>query len=388
MEDVLQLTDLFTDEEKAIQQSVRQVVQTQILPQIANCFEHAHFEPQWPKLCADLGILGMTLPTRLGGLGASYTAYGLVCQELEAVDSALRSFASVQSALVMQAIAQYGSVSQQQQYLASLAKAQCIGAFGLTEPDVGSDPGSMTTRAVKTDKGYVLTGTKTWITNAPIAHMAVIWAKEAGQICGFLVPLDLPGVTVMPLEHKLALRASSTGMIILENCQIPLDHKLPGAVKGLSSALACLSIARFGIAWGALGAAEACLTCALDYVKNRKQFGHSLARYQLVQATLADLYAELLQARLMNWRVAQLMDAGQINHVAISLIKRTACRVALSVARRTRDLLGANGISLEYPIIRHLANLEAVVTYEGTDTMHTLILGKYLTGLAAFGLEP
>ena len=384
MDDLIQIEKLLSEEERIIQQSVRRFVDAQVIPEITDCFEEGRLPTAWQKEVADLGLLGMTLPEKYGGSEASYIGYGVVCQELERGDSGLRSFVSVQSSLVMHPIFLYGSDAQKDYYLPKLSTGELIGCFGLTEPNSGSDPASMTTKAEKTAQGWVLNGAKMWITNAPIADIALVWAQTEDGIRCFLVESDMPGFSSVPIHKKLSLRASSTGEIILQDCVVPLENMLPGTSVGLKSALGCLTSARYGISWGAMGAAEFCYDFVLEYLKQRHQFEKPLASYQLIQKSLVDMFTELQKAKLLNWRIGSLLDQGQSHYAQISLAKMNACHEALKIAREARNLLGANGVSLEYHVIRHMNNLESVFTYEGTDNVHHLILGRYLTGESAF----
>ena len=385
MHDLFQIDDLFDAEEKMIRDAVSKFVQADVLPSIENHYENASFPAELLPKIADLGILGMTLPEEYGGSNASHVAYGLVCQELEKGDSGLRSFVSVQSSLCMYPIFAYGSEAQKKKYLPAMSAAKKIACFGLTEPNSGSDPASMKTKAVKTEGGWLLNGSKLWITNATIADLAIVWAKiDDTQVRGFVVEKSFPGFSTHEIKHKLSLRASTTGEISLQNCFVPDENYLPGSEKGLSAALGCLTKARYGIAWGAMGAAHACFDAALSYTKARNQFGKPLASFQLIQKSLADMYTEIVKAQTLNLQLGRLMDQNKADYVNVSLAKMNACREALKIAREARNLLGANGISLEYHVMRHMNNLESVFTYEGTDNMHHLIIGRYLTGLNAF----
>ncbi len=384
MEDFLLLDEQYSVEEKLMRDAVRKFVEAQVLPSITQQFERGEFALEIIKKVGALGILGMTLPQAEGGLGASYVAYGLVCQELERGDSGLRSFASVQSSLCMYPIHAFGSPAQKARFLPEMANGNLIGCFGLTEPDSGSDPASMKTKATRLDNGWRLNGSKLWITNATIADIAIIWAKdESDTVRGFIVEKQFPGFKTNEIKHKLSLRASITGEVVLEDCFVPNENVLPDT-KGLASALACLTKARFGIAWGAMGAAIACYEAALNYAKERIQFGKPIASFQLIQAQLATMFTEIVKAQTLNLQVAKLMDKGSADYVMVSLAKMNACKEALKIARMARNILGANGISLEYHVIRHMNNLEAVFTYEGTDNMHNLIIGRHITGINAF----
>lgn len=383
MDDYLSLDEELTTEERLIRDGIRNFVEAEVIPIMGEAVEKAQFpEHLIPKL-ADLGVLGSTLPEEFGGSNSNYVSYGLVCQELERGDSALRSFVSVQSSLVMFPIFKFGSLEQKQNFLLKLAQGKLIGCFGLTEPDAGSDPGSMKTTAIKKDGGYLLNGSKMWITNAPIADLAIIWAKTSDGIRGFIVEKNTPGFSTQIIKHKLSLRASITGEIILTDCFVPESHLLPGTSVGLSAALKCLTEARFGIAWGAMGAAEACYEAALAYAKERQQFQRPIASFQMIQRELVQMLVEIVKAKCLNLRLGRLKDKGQLNFEMVSLGKLNACQEALKIARSARNILGANGISLEYPIIRHMTNLESVFTYEGTDNIHHLILGKFITGVNA-----
>ena len=385
MDDLLLLEQQLQDEERMIRDSVAKFVSEDVVPLMEESFENGVFPPHLMQQVADLGLLGLTLPEQYGGSEASYVAYGLVCQELEKGDSGLRSFVSVQSSLCMYPIYQFGSEEQRQKYLPDMARAKLIGSFGLTEPDSGSDPGSMRTRAVKVEGGWRLNGAKTWITNAPICDLAIVWAKTDRGVRGFIVEKDFEGFTRKEIKHKMSLRASVTGELVFDDVFVPDSHYLPGSDRGLGAALSCLSQARYGIAWGAMGAAMACFDITRDYVIDRKAFDRSLANNQLIQADLAEMYSEIIKAQCLNLQIGQLKDKGKETYVMISLAKRNACRQALSIARNCRNLLGGNGISLEYHVIRHMLNLESVYTYEGTDNVHTLVLGRHITGINAFG---
>lgn len=385
MEDFLFLDELLTDEEKLIRQTVRNFVDKKVIPVMPQAYEKAEFHKEFIQECAKIGLLGMTLPVEVGGQGANAIEYGLVCQELERGDSGIRSFVSVQSSLCMYPIFEYGSSEQRKQWLPKMAKGELIGCFGLTEPDSGSDPASMKTHAKKVSGGYVLNGAKMWITNATIADLAIVWASVgANEIRGFIVEKNMPGFKTSEIKNKLSMRASNTGELIFEDCFIPESHYLPGTEKGIVSALACLTKARYGIAWGAMGAAMACYEIALNYVKERKQFGKPLASFQLIQKDLVEMLNEIVKGQLLNLRLGQLVQNNRAEYVHVSLAKMNACKEALKIARMARNLLGANGITLEYAVIRHMNNLESIFTYEGTDNMHHLIVGRYLTGSSAF----
>jgi len=384
MDDLLQLDTQLQESERMIRESVARFVSQDVTPLMPDAFEQGVFPKKLIKKTAELGLLGLTLPEEYGGAGASYTAYGLVCQELERGDSGLRSFVSVQSSLCMYPIFRYGTEEQRKRFLPSMARGEIIGCFGLTEPDAGSDPMSMRTHAKKVTGGWRLNGSKMWITNAPIADIAIVWAKTDAGIRGFLVEKGFEGFKSPEIKHKMSLRASITGELAFDDVFVPDENLLPGTEKGLGAALNCLSQARYGIAWGAMGAAMACFDITRDYLLERKQFDKPLASFQLIQQELADMYSEILKAQCMNFQVARLKDNQQENPTMISLVKRNACREALNIARACRSLLGGNGISLEYHVIRHMMNLESVFTYEGTDNIHTLVLGRHITGINAF----
>ena len=384
MDDLLYLDEQLHDDERMIRDTVARFVNQDVIPLMAESFEHATFPRELIKKTADLGLLGLTLPIEYGGSGASYVAYGLVCQELERGDSGLRSFVSVQSSLCMYPIFKFGNEEQKKRFLTRMAAGEIIGCFGLTEPDSGSDPAGMRTTAKKVAKGWSLNGAKMWITNAPIADIAIVWAKTDEGIRGFIVEKQFKGLTAPDIKLKMSLRASITGELVLDNVFVPDENLLPGTVKGLGCALSCLSQARYGIAWGVMGAAMACFDITRDYLLERKQFDKPLASNQLIQRDLAAMYTEILKAQCLNLHIGRLKEKQQETPVMISLAKGNACREALTIARSCRNLLGANGISLEYHVIRHMLNLESVFTYEGTDNVHTLILGKHITGINAF----
>ncbi|WP_419419482.1 acyl-CoA dehydrogenase family protein [Legionella sp. D16C41] len=385
MDDLLFLDEQLQDDERLIRESVTRFVSNDVIPLMADAFEKGEFPRELIQKSADLGLLGLTLPAEYGGAGASYVAYGLVCQELERGDSGLRSFVSVQSSLCMYPIFRYGNEEQKKRFLPAMASGEIIGCFGLTEPDSGSDPGSMRTYAKKVSGGWRLNGAKMWITNAPIADIAIVWAKTDEGIRGFIVEQNAKGFTRPEIKHKMSLRASITGELVFEDVFVPDENLLAGTHKGLGAALSCLSQARYGIAWGAMGAAMACFDITRDYLLERKQFDKPLASFQLVQAELAQMYSEIVKAQCLNLQIGRLKDEGRETPVMISLAKRNGCREALNIARKCRNLLGGNGISLEYHVIRHMLNLESVFTYEGTDNVHTLVLGRHITGINAFG---
>ncbi|PJD94005.1 MAG: acyl-CoA dehydrogenase [Legionella sp.] len=385
MDDLLFLDGELNSDERLIRDSVARFISDRVMPVIADSFETAQFPRFFIQEAASLGLLGLTLPSQYGGSEAGYVTYGLVCQELERGDSGLRSFVSVQNSLCMYPLYRFGTEEQKKHYLPLMAKGQLIGCFGLTEPNSGSDPASMHTHAKKVAGGWRLHGEKTWITNAPIADVAIIWAKTEEGIRGFLVDTKSQGVHCPEIKNKMSLRTSVTGEISLDNVFVSDDHYLPGTEKGLGAALSCLNQARYGIAWGATGAAMACFDLTKNYLLERKQFDKPLASFQLIQKDLVKIYTELLKAQCMNLHIGRLKEQGKDNPVMISLAKGNACKEALNSVRICRNLLGANGISLEYHVIRHLLNLESVFTYEGTDNVHTLVLGKHITGINAFG---
>ena len=380
---MLGLDALLSDEERAMRDLVRRVVDEQVRPYVGRWFEEGRAPTrELAKLFGSVGLLGMHLEG-YGCAGASAVAYGLTCMELEAGDSGVRSLVSVQGSLAMYAIWRFGSEDQKQQWLPDMAAGTAIGCFGLTEPDHGSDPASMTTRAVRDGDDWVLRGSKMWITNAPVADVAVVWARAEEGILGFVVPTDAPGVTVNEIHHKLSLRASSTGEIVLDDVRLPADAVLSG-VRGLKGPLTCLTEARAGIAWGALGAARECLEAAIAYACDREQFGRPIAAFQLTQAKLADMAVELQKGYLLALHIGRRADAGTVTPEQVSVAKLNNVREALAITRQCRTILGANGISLEYPVLRHANNLESVLTYEGTSEIHQLVIGQALTGHSAF----
>nr|WP_183145240.1 acyl-CoA dehydrogenase family protein [Legionella jordanis] len=368
-----------------IRDSVARFVSQDVIPFMGDAFEQAEFPKELIRKSADLGLLGLTLPAEYGGAEASYVAYGLVCQELERGDSGLRSFVSVQSSLCMYPIFRYGTEEQKKRWLPAMAAGEVIGCFGLTEPDSGSDPASMRTHAKKVNGGWRLNGSKMWITNAPIADIAIVWAKTEEGVRGFIVEREAEGFLTPEIKQKMSLRASLTGELVFEDVFVPDENFLPGSERGLGAPLSCLSQARYGIAWGAMGAAMACFDITRNYLLERKQFHKPLASFQLIQKDLAQMYTEIIKAQCLNLQIGRLKDEQRETPVMISLAKGNACREALNIARSCRNLLGANGISLEYHVIRHMLNLESVFTYEGTDNVHTLVLGRHITGINAFG---
>jgi glutaryl-CoA dehydrogenase len=384
-EDPLLLEDQLEAQEREIRSVAHAYCQEKLMPRILEANRKEHFDPEILNEMGQMGFLGATLSPELGGSGAGYVSYGLIAREVERVDSSYRSAMSVQSSLVIHPIAAYGTEAMRQKYLPGLVSGESIGCFGLTEPDSGSDPGSLRTTAKKVDGGYLLNGMKTWITNSPIAHVLVIWAKtEDGVIRGFVVDRATKGVSTPKIEGKFSLRASLTGMIALEDAFVP-DENMFATVSGLKGPFGCLNNARYGIAWGALGAAEFCWFAARQYTMDRKQFGKPLATNQLIQKKLADMQTEITLALQGALRVGRLKDQGHLAAEATSLIKRNSCGKALDIARAARDMHGGNGIVDEYHVIRHVMNLEAVNTYEGTHDIHALILGRAQTGIAAFG---
>ena len=381
--DYYRVDDLLTREEKLVRDTVRSFVEDRVIPVIDHHFENATFPQDLVPEMGALGLLGANLPEEYGCPGIADVGYGLVMQELERGDSALRSFASVQGALVMYPIFTFGSETQKRRWLPALAKGEAIGCFGLTEPDHGSNPGGMLTRAAKDGSRWVLNGTKSWITNGTIADVAVVWAKLDGVVRGFLVERGTPGFSAPEIHHKMSLRASVTSQLIFEDCSIPGENLLPGT-QGLKSPLMCLNQARYGISWGALGAAMACYRAALEYAGARKQFDRPIAGFQLVQEKLVYMLTEITKGQLLALQLGRLKEAGKLHFAQTSLAKRNNVAIALECARRARDILGANGISLEFPVIRHMCNLESVKTYEGTHDIQTLIVGGHITGLDAF----
>ncbi|MEU4554123.1 glutaryl-CoA dehydrogenase [Micromonospora violae] len=381
--DLLDLDPSLTDEERQIRDVVRQLVDDRVRPHAADWYEDGRVPArELAREFGKLGLLGMHL-TGYGCAGASAVAYGLACQELEAGDSGVRSLVSVQGSLAMYAIWRYGSEEQKQRWLPSMAIGEAIGCFGLTEPDHGSDPASMATRARRDGDDWVLTGGKMWITNAPIADVAVIWARTDEGVRGFAVPMDTPGVMAREIRRKMSLRASVTGEIVLDDVRLPADAQLPEAV-GLKAPLSCLTEARYGIVWGAVGAARDCLETTLAYATTRTQFGRPLAGFQLTQAKLADMTVELVKGQLLALHLGRLADARRLRPEQVSVGKLNNVREALAIARQCRTILGANGVSGEYPVMRHANNLESVLTYEGTSEIHQLVIGQRLTGVSAF----
>jgi glutaryl-CoA dehydrogenase len=374
---------LFSDEEILVRQTVREFVDEKIIPIIEKHNRAGTFPMETVPAMAELGLFGATLPPRYGCAGMNNVAYGLVMQELERGDSGIRSFASVQSALVMYPIFAYGSDAQKEEWLPKLARGEKIGCFGLTEPDFGSNPAGMITRARETADGYILNGAKMWITNGSIADVAVVWAKLGNVVHGFLVEKGSKGFSAPEMKGKHSLRASVTSELVFDNVMIPKSNRLPGG-DGLRLPLSCLSQARYGIAWGAIGAAMACYDAALSYAKSRIQFDKPIAAFQITQEKLVHMVTEITKAQLLCVQLGRLKDAGKVRFQQISMAKRNNVFHALAIARESRSILGANGILDEYPVMRHAANLESVMTYEGTHEMHTLIVGEDITGIPAF----
>jgi glutaryl-CoA dehydrogenase len=386
--DPLLLDDQLTEEERMIRDAARSYCQDKLQPRVLEAFRHEKTDPEIFREMGALGLLGPTIPTEYGGAGLNYVSYGLIAREVERVDSGYRSMMSVQSSLVMVPIYEFGSEAQRQKYLPKLATGEWIGCFGLTEPDHGSDPASMATRAVKTANGYSLTGSKMWISNSPFADVFVVWAKcvggeHDGRIRGFILEKGMKGLSAPPIHGKFGLRASLTGEIVMDQVDISEGQMLP-KVEGLKGPFTCLNSARFGIAWGALGAAEDCWHRARQYVMDRQQFGRPLAANQLIQKKLADMQTEITLGLQGCLRLGRMKDDGTASVEITSIMKRNSCGKALDIARVARDMLGGNGISDEYGVIRHMVNLEVVNTYEGTHDIHALILGRAQTGIQAF----
>ena len=382
--DFYRIDTLLSDEEKMVRQSVRTFVDERIRPIIGRCFEESRFPKEIIPELASLGVLGANLPEKYGCAGVSNVAYGLITQELEAGDSGIRSFASVQGALCMYPIYAFGTEEQRQRWLPRMAAGEVIGCFGLTEPNSGSDPGSMRTTARKVDGGWLLNGNKAWITNGAIADIAIVWAKTDDEtIRGFLVEKGTPGFSAPEVHHKLSLRASVTGELFFQDCLIPEENLLAGT-KGLKSPLMCLTQARYGIAWGGVGAARDCYQTALEYSKQRIQFDRPIAAFQLTQETLARMITEITKAQLLALQLGRLKDAEMMDPVQVSMAKMNNVEMALECARTSRSILGANGITTDYSVMRHMCNLESVFTYEGTHEVHLLSIGRQVTGLSAF----
>lgn len=382
--DYYAIDELLTEEERLVRQTVADFVDAEVLPIIEGHAREGTFPMHLVEKIGDLGLFGITLPNEYGCAGLNNICYGLAMQELERGDSGVRSFASVQSSLVMYPIYTYGSEEQRQRWLPRLAKGQAIGCFGLTEPDYGSNPGAMVTNAKRIDGGFLLNGAKMWITNGTLADVAVVWAKLDGVVRGFLVEKGMKGFTAPEMKGKHSLRASVTSELVFQDVELPESAILPG-VEGLRGPLSCLTQARYGIAWGVVGSAMASYDSTLNYAKSRSTFGQPIAARQLIQDKLAYMLTEITKAQLLNWRLGKIKDAGTLRPQQVSLAKRNNCEIALNIARIAREIHGANGILDEYPIMRHAANLESVKTYEGTHEMHTLILGQDITGFQAFG---
>ena len=383
-DDPFLLEDQLTSDERMVRDAAQVYAQDKLAPRILEAFRHERTDPSIFREMGELGVLGATLPTEYGGHALSYVCYGLIAREIEKVDSGYRSMMSVQSSLVMLPIFEFGSEAQRKKYLPRLATGESIGCFGLTEPNHGSDPGSMETRAKSAGGGFRLTGSKMWISNSPIADVFVVWAKnDAGNIRGYILEKGMKGLSAPPIHGKFGLRASITGEIVMDDVFVPAENELPN-VEGLKGPFVCLNSARYGIAWGALGAAEACWHTARQYVLDRKQFGRPLAANQLVQKKLADMQTEIALGLQGCLRLGRMKDEGTAATEITSIVKRNSCGKALDIARVARDMLGGNGISDEYGVVRHMANLEVVNTYEGTHDIHALILGRAQTGIQAF----
>ena len=380
MLDYYNVTELLSTEDRQIQNAARDYLDSEVLPGIKGWWESGEFPKHLVPDFGEMGFLGSNLPSEYGCPGVNNKSYGLIMYELERIDSGLRSFASVQSALVMYPIYRYGSEEQKKKYLPEMAKGNLIGCFGLTEHDGGSDPGAMKTNARKDGESYILNGTKMWITNGNIADVALVWAKdESDTVRGFLVPTDVPGFTANKIEHKMSMRASVTSELVLEDARVPASAILPES-NGLSAPLSCLTQARYGIAWGALGALESVYEDALKFAKTRSTFGKPIASRQLVQDKLVDMLTDHTRGLLLAWRLGEMKDAGTMDYNHVSVAKRENVRAALKAARSAREVLGGSGITLDYGVIRHMLNLETVDTYEGTRDVHTLIIGRHITG--------
>lgn len=385
-EDPLNLDAQLTEEERAIRDMARAYAQDKLQPRVLKAYRDDHFDPEILKEMGSLGLLGATLPSEYGGAEASYVSYGLITREIERVDSGYRSAMSVQSSLVMFPIYHWGSEEQRKKYLPKLASGDFVGCFGLTEPDAGSDPGGMKTRAVKTANGYKISGSKMWISNSPIADVFVVWAKSdahEGKIKGFILEKGMEGLSAPSIEGKLSLRASITGEIVMDEVEVSEEQLLPNAT-GLKGPFECLNRARYGISWGSLGAAEFCFHAARQYTLDRQQFGKPLAQTQLIQKKLADMQTEITLGLQASLQVGRIMDQGDFAPEIISMVKRNNCGKALDIARAARDMHGGNGVADEFHVMRHMCNLESVNTYEGTHDVHALIMGRAITGLQAF----
>ncbi|UID78967.1 acyl-CoA dehydrogenase family protein [Stenotrophomonas maltophilia] len=381
--DLFDVRSLLNEEERAVQGSVARFTDERVLPIIGDAFDQARFPDELVPEIASLGLLGATLPAEYGGGGLGAVSYGLICQELERGDSGLRSFVSVQSSLCMYPIYAYGSEEQRQQWLPAMARGELIGCFGLTEAHGGSDPASMKTRAVRDGSDWRISGSKMWITSGPVADLAIVWAQTEDGIQGFVLEKGMAGFSTQEIKHKMSLRASLTGALYFDDVRVPDSHRLPN-VKGLKGPLGCLTQARYGISWGPIGAAIACLDEALGYAKERVLFGRPLAATQSAQIKLAEMARRITTAQLLALQLGRLKEAGQLQPQQVSLAKWNNCRMAIDIARECRDLLGGAGITTEHVAIRHALNLESVITYEGTETVHQLVIGRELTGINAF----
>ncbi len=381
--DLFDVRSLLSEEERAVQDSVARFVDERVLPIIGDCFDQGRFPSELIPEIADMGLLGSSLPEQYGGAGLNGVSYGLICQELERGDSGLRSFVSVQSSLCMYPIYAYGSEEQRMRWLPDMAAGKVIGCFGLTEAHGGSDPASMKTRAVKDGGDWLINGSKMWITNAPVADIAIVWAHTDEGIQGFVIEKGTPGFGVQEIKHKMSLRASSTGALFFDNVRVPDGNRLPN-VKGLKGPLGCLTQARYGISWGPVGAAIACLDEVLGYTKERILFGRPVAATQSAQIKMAEMARRITTGQLLALQLGRLKDAGDMQPQQVSLAKWNNCRMAIDIARECRDLLGGAGITTEHGAIRHALNLESVITYEGTETVHQLVIGRELTGINAF----
>ncbi|HDS1214089.1 TPA: acyl-CoA dehydrogenase family protein [Stenotrophomonas maltophilia] len=381
--DLFDVRSLLNEEERAVQESVARFTNERVLPIIGDAFDQARFPDELVPEIASLGLLGATLPAEYGGGGLGAVSYGLICQELERGDSGLRSFVSVQSSLCMYPIYAYGSEEQRQQWLPAMARGELIGCFGLTEAHGGSDPASMKTRAVRDGSDWRISGSKMWITSGPVADLAIVWAQTEDGIQGFVLEKGMAGFSTQEIKHKMSLRASLTGALYFDDVRVPDSHRLPN-VKGLKGPLGCLTQARYGISWGLIGAAIACLDEALGYAKERVLFGRPLAATQSAQIKLAEMARRITTAQLLALQLGRLKEAGQLQPQQVSLAKWNNCRMAIDIARECRDLLGGAGITTEHVAIRHALNLESVITYEGTETVHQLVIGRELTGINAF----
>jgi glutaryl-CoA dehydrogenase len=381
--DLFDIRSLLSEEERAVQDAVARFTDEKVIPIIGDCFDQGRFPKELVPEIASMGLLGSSLPEQYGCAGLNAVSYGLICQELERGDSGIRSFVSVQSSLCMYPIYAYGSEEQRQRYLPGMAKAEIIGCFGLTEPHGGSDPANMKTTAKKDGGDWVINGAKMWITNGNLAHIAIVWAQTDDGIQGFIVPTDTKGFTAQEIHRKMSLRASVTSALFFDNVRIPDSQRLPN-VKGLKGPLGCLTQARYGITWGPIGAAQACLTEVVNYTKERILFGRPVSANQAAQVKMADMARRITLAQLLSLQLGRLKDAGTMQPTQVSLAKWNNVRMAIDIAREARDLLGGSGITTEYCPIRHALNLESVITYEGTETVHQLVVGRELTGINAF----